>query len=147
MTDADALPKLPVREKIGPGKRKPLTRAQVIMLCIRQIDAGMVRCGCGCKAPLKPKCIDEHIIARDTLGPELADRIDNRALYNPECSKSKTVVDAGIVARFRAIRGERGSQRAKREKRGGSSIKQPAVSKLSKAYRAKVRAFVEGNGQ
>jgi hypothetical protein len=140
----DAIPKIHVREKVAPKKRKALTRAQVIELCQRQ-SGGAILCGCGCGNVLRPKCTDEHIVARHTLTPELADRIDNRGLWNDECSKRKTPGDQAIIAHGRHVRGETG-QRARRERRGHGSIKAPPVSALSKDARGYVKRKILSRG-
>lgn len=120
MTDTATIPKLYVRESVAPGKRKPLTRAQVVFLVIRQ----HAKCGCGCGAPLDPECIDEHLVPRNSLPADRADLIDNRALFNKPCARRKTdEIDAGIVAKNRRRRGVGARQVAKRE-RNGPTIKQ-----------------------
>lgn len=122
MTEAPlTIPKLREVELPKPGPRKPLTREQIIILCVRQIADGAIRCGCGCGNPLKPKCIDEHKTPRESLPAEICDDLDNRALYNPECAKAKTVGDQAVIAKGRRQRMESGQQKRRRE-RGGSSI-------------------------
>jgi hypothetical protein len=109
------------RELPKPGPRKALTRAQIITLCIRQCDeAGTIRCGCGCGAPLDPVCIDEHLAPRETLPADRADHIDNRALFNVPCSKAKTVKDQAVIGHWRRVRQDSGQ--AKRRKENGPQI-------------------------
>lgn len=98
-----------------PGKRKPLTRVQILKLAIRQ----KLMCGCGCGAPLDPECIDEHMVPRETLPADRCDHIDNRALLNKPCAKTKTVADQAVIGHWRRARGDSG-QRARREKHGPS---------------------------
>ena len=117
---ADTLPFDPTAPKqlAKPGARKALTRVQILQLAIRQ----KLLCGCGCGAPLEPVCIDEHMVPRDTLPADRCDHIDNRALLNPPCAKSKTKKDQAVIGHWRRARGESG-QVKRRKKRGGSSIK------------------------
>ncbi len=122
------IPKLraPVLDK--PGKRKPLTRVQIITLVARQ----NLLCGCGCGDRLDPVCIDEHVVPRETLPADRADHIDNRALFNVPCSKAKTVNDQAVIGHWRRARGDSGQ--AKRRKERGSLLKsrsQIAKPKLS----------------
>lgn len=128
----------------APGKRRPLTREQIITLAIRQASAPIL-CGCGCGEPLQPKCIDEHRVPRENLPADRCDHIDNRALYRPECSKRKTVADQAAIASSRHQRGGKGSQRAKQIARGCSTIKgrsqfspRPFDKRLKKSVRGKV---------
>lgn len=108
MPDTSTLPK--------PEKRKPLTRLQFATLILQQEG----RCGCGCGKKLKPdQIIDEHIQALDFLG---SNDLSNRSLWDRDCSKAKTARDLSEAAKGKRIRGERGSQWAKRKARGGSSI-------------------------
>lgn len=108
-------------------KRKALTRTETILICQRQAGAPIL-CGCGCGEPLDPVnegVIDEHVIPR-----KLAERgfeaerdvLGNRSLWRLPCAKAKTAEDLGRIAKARAQGGETG-QRARREKRGGGSIK------------------------
>lgn len=109
MTDGATLPK--------PVKRKPLTRVQFATLILAQSG----RCGCNCGKKLKPdQIIDEHVVALDFLG---SNDLSNRSLWDRDCSKAKTARDLSDAAKGKRIRGERGSQWAKRKARGGSSIK------------------------
>lgn len=110
-----------------PGARKPLTREQIVTICIRQVSNDAVRCGCGCGAPLNSKCIDEHIVPRETLPAEIADRIDNRALYNVPCAKLKTVADQAVIGHWRRVRGDSG-QAARRAKNGPKLKSRSALS-------------------
>ncbi len=134
-----SIPKIMERAKVIMTPRKPLTRAQIIVLCKRQTDkTGIIRCGCGCGEELAEVCIDEHLVPRETLASELADHIDNRALFNPLCAKRKTVGDQAVIAKGRRQRREKGQQ-ARREAsstrsiKGASSFqKRVGVSALSK---------------
>ena len=58
----DTLPFDPTAPKVlpKPGKRKPLTRAQIIEIAQRQ-SGNAIPCGCGCGKVLRPKCVDEHL--------------------------------------------------------------------------------------
>lgn len=120
---SDTLPFDPTAPKVlpKPGKRKPLNRAQIIEIAQRQ-SGNAIPCGCGCGNVLRPKCIDEHLVVRDRLPADKADKIDNRGLWNPECAAKKTASEAAENSHHRSVRGERGSQWAKRKARGGSSI-------------------------
>lgn len=127
MDDGLPIPKTGRREFPEQAKRKPLSRAQVIELAQRQ-SGNAILCGCGCGKPLRPKCVDEHIFPRAALPSDFADALDNRALFLPECAKRKTPKDQGVVAKTRRLQDGRGSQRARREKRGGGSIKGRGLS-------------------
>ena len=132
------------KELPKPGKRKPLNRAQIIEIAQRQ-SGNAIPCGCGCGNVLRPKCIDEHLVVRDRLPADRADKIDNRGLWNPECSAKKTAGEAGENSHHRAVRGERGSQRTRRERRGGSSIqgrKEIASPGFNKALRKRMDGSV-----
>lgn len=99
-------------------KRKPLTRRQVLELCLRQEG----RCGCGCGFKLDPMgegVIDEHVLALELTG---SNDLSNRALWRTPCAKAKTAKqDAPTIAKAKRQAGETG-QRARREKRGKGSI-------------------------
>jgi hypothetical protein len=81
-------------------KRKPLTRAEVLTLCIAQQG----RCGCGCGVHLDPigeGVIDEHVIALELTGPNA---LTNRKLYRKPCAKAKTAKhDAPAIAKAKRI--------------------------------------------
>lgn len=144
MTDL-MFPKIPKPELDKPGPRKALTREQVIILVIRQTDGtGVARCGCGCGDPLKPKCVDEHVVPRNSLRAEVADDLSNRALYNPECAKRKTVADQAVIAKGRRLRGERGSQYAKRKENGSRLKGNPKIANrgFDKSLRKKLSGEV-----
>lgn len=131
MTEAATLPK--------PERRKPLTRVQFATLLLAQEG----RCGCGCGIKLQAdRIIDEHIQALDFLG---SNELSNRSLWNRDCSKRKTAGDLSEAAKGKRIRGETG-QRARRERRGGSSIKAPPVSALSKTSRGYVKRKILSRG-
>lgn len=85
-----------------PEKRKPLTRVQFATLILAQEG----RCGCGCGKKLQPDAIiDEHLVALDFLG---SNELDNRSLWDRECSKAKTARDLAAAAKGKRIRGEVG---------------------------------------
>lgn len=117
MADALLFAKGRAPELPKPGKRKPLNRVQIITLVARQ----NLLCGCGCGERLDPVCIDEHIVPRETLPADRADHIDNRALFNVECSKAKTVNDQAVIGHWRRARGDSGQ--AKRRKERGPLLK------------------------
>lgn len=126
MSDAATLPL--------PEKRKPLTRLQFATLILAQEG----RCGCGCGKKLQAdRIIDEHVQALDFLG---SNALDNRSLWDVDCSKAKTAVDLKAAAKGKRIRGERGSQRARRERRGGSMLKSRG---FQKGLRRKFNGTVE----
>lgn len=105
------------KELPKPGPRKALTRVQILQLAIRQ----KLLCGCGCGDPLEPKCIDEHVVPRETLPADRCDHIDNRALVNEPCAKAKTVGDQAVIAHWRRARGDSGQ--VKRRKKRGPRLK------------------------
>jgi len=91
----DTLPK--------PEKRKPLTRVQFATLILAQDG----RCGCGCGKKLQAdRIIDEHLVALDFLG---SNALDNRSLWDRDCSKAKTARDLSAAAKGKRIRGETGT--------------------------------------
>lgn len=100
-------------------KRRPLTRAEFGQLMIDQEG----RCACGCGEKLQPMTegvIDEHLRALALLG---TNALENRALYRKPCARKKTdEQDTPRIAKAKAQAGETG-QYARRQKRGGSSIK------------------------
>ncbi|MFC6197861.1 hypothetical protein [Ponticaulis profundi] len=115
-------------------KRKALSRREFGLLIIQQEG----KCGCGCEQKLdftEPRrVIDEHLIALDLGG---TNDLDNRALYRSECARSKTNDEAALIAKGRRIRGEQGSQNARRDRRkerGLPGIPQPKISPLSKKH-------------
>lgn len=118
----DDIPKIRTPELDKPGPRKPLTRAQILTLAIRQIGKdAIMRCGCGCGEPLDVVCIDEHLTARELLPADRCDDLSNRALFNRQCSKAKTVNDQAIIGHWRRVRQDSGQ--AKRRKENGPQIK------------------------
>lgn len=83
-------------------KRRPLTRKEVITLCLRQNG----RCGCGCGFKLDAMgegVIDEHVLMLETLG---SNDLENRALYRKPCAVKKTKAEAPIIAKVRRLAGE-----------------------------------------
>lgn len=98
-------------------KRKPLTRAEFGQLMVDQLG----RCACGCGEKLQPMgegVIDEHRVPLALGGTNL---LENRHLFRKPCALAKTVDDIARIAKAKAQGGETG-QRARREKRGKSSI-------------------------
>jgi 5-methylcytosine-specific restriction endonuclease McrA len=86
-----------------PEKRKPLTRMQFATLILAQDG----RCGCGCRKKLQADAIiDEHLVALDFLG---GNALDNRSLWDRDCSKAKTARDLSAAAKGKRIRGETGT--------------------------------------
>ena len=114
----DTLPK--------PEKRKPLTRVQFATLILKQEG----RCGCGCGKRLQADAIiDEHLVALDFLG---GNELDNRSLWDRDCSKAKTARDLSAAAKGKRIRGETGNGR-----------KQPIPSRgFNKTLRKKMNGSV-----
>lgn len=101
-------------------KRKPLTRREVIQLMLDQEG----KCGCGCGVKLNPRTegvIDEH---RVPLAMGGTNELSNRHLFRKPCAAAKTGKggDLTIIAKAKRQGGETG-QYARREARGGSSIK------------------------
>jgi hypothetical protein len=107
--------------------RKPLTRTQIILLCQRQ-SASPILCGCGCGEPLDPvkeRVVDEHVIPRRLSADGCEgerDDLANRAFYRWPCALEKTKADLAAIAKGARQGGETG-QKARRDRRGGSSIK------------------------
>jgi len=100
------------------SERKPLTKLQFARIALDQNG----RCGCGCGKRLdfqKPRQItDEHLNPLFSGG---ANDLENRALWDSDCSKEKTRKEAPDRAKVRRI--EQGKTQAdKRSRRGGSSI-------------------------
>ena len=110
--------------------RKALTRTQIILICQRQAQ-GPILCGCGCGVPLDPvneKVIDEHGLARKLCEPGSEaerDVLENRSFYRWPCALEKTRADLAQIAKGKRQGGETG-QKARRDRRGGSSIKSGA---------------------
>lgn len=127
-----------------PEKRKPLTRLQFATLILQQEG----RCGCGCGKKLQPdRIIDEHVVALDFLG---SNDLSNRSLWDADCSKAKTARDLSEAAKGKRIRGERGSQWAKRKARGKSSITgrtEIAKRGFQKGLRKRMNGTVERVGK
>jgi len=117
-----------------PERRKPLTRIQFATLILAQEG----RCGCGCGKKLQAdRIIDEHVQALDFLG---SNDLGNRSLWDVDCSKAKTAGDLKAAAKGKRIRGLTG-QRARRAKRGGSSIKSGAKLQSRGFDRTKTKGF------
>jgi hypothetical protein len=110
-----------------PQKRKPLTRVQFATLILAQNG----HCGCGCGKKLQAdKIIDEHVQALDFLG---SNALDNRSLWDRDCSKAKTARDLSAAAKGKRIRGETNNGR-----------KQPIRSRgFNKNMRRKLNGTVE----
>jgi 5-methylcytosine-specific restriction endonuclease McrA len=97
MPDTNTLPK--------PEKRKPLTRVQFATLILAQNG----HCGCGCGKKLQAdKIIDEHLVALDFLG---GNALENRSLWDRDCSKAKTARDLAASAKGKRLRQETGNGR------------------------------------
>ena len=141
---ADALPFDPLAKKDlpKPGPRRPLTKHEYAELFLAQMGK-CFRCSVRLA---KGNVIDEHMVPRESLPAETCDDLENRKLFCKPCAKAKTVGDAGIVAKTRRVTGGRGSQYEKRRERGGSSIKAPAVSGLSKNSRGYVKRKIVSRG-
>lgn len=95
----------PSADKRAVEKRKPLNRAQVIALMIKQAT-GPVLCGCGCGEPLEPfveGVIDEHWAPLAQTG---TNDLRNRALLRKPCAKRKTRKDSGDTAKCKRLAGE-----------------------------------------
>lgn len=83
-----------------PEKRKPLTRVQFATLILSQEG----RCGCGCGKKLQAdRIIDEHLVALDFLG---SNSLENRSLWDADCSKAKTARDLAASAKGKRLRRE-----------------------------------------
>jgi len=121
---ADDIPKLRVPEIDAPGPRKPLSKFEYATLFLDQ--RGCCK-ACG-KKLVKGDVIDEHLVPRETLPADKCDALENRALYCGACAKAKTVGDQAVIAKSRRVRGERGSQRARREKNGPQIPSRPFMS-------------------
>jgi hypothetical protein len=129
--DSSPLPFDPTVRHIEPHPpRKPLGRYDFAVKYHEQNGCCYL---CGGKLE-RGKIIDEHSPPRKCLPPSECDDLKYRKLACKSCATAKTKVDAGIVAKTRRLQNGRGSQWAKRQKRGGSSIKGPAVSALSKEH-------------
>jgi hypothetical protein len=116
MPDALSFPKVPKPELDEPGPRKPLTKFQYATIFLDQQG----KCfSCGEKLQ-GGKVIDEHLVPRETLPADRCDALENRRLFCASCAKKKTVGDQAVIAKSRRVRGERGSQVAKRKIRGPS---------------------------
>jgi len=116
-------------------KRRPLTRAEFGQLMIDQEG----RCACGCGEKLQPMgegVIDEHRVPLALGG---SNDLSNRELWRKPCAAVKTAGrDAPAIAKAKRQSGEKG-QRARREKRGGSSIKNRGFGSVSKGLDGKVK--------
>lgn len=121
-------------------KRRKLTRAEVIALCVRQQS----KCGCGCGGWLDPfheGVIDEHRIPLELTG---SNDLSNRALYRKPCAVEKTVKDAADIAKAKRRAGETGNRTRKpiqsrgfgqqtRKFDGSISLKKSASRKIQMA--------------
>jgi len=123
-------------------KRKPLTRTEIILMCQRQTGAPIL-CGCGCGVPLDPlneRVIDEHVIPRKLaeVGLEAErDDLENRRFYRWPCALEKTRADLARIAKAKAQGGETGQQ-ARREKRGGGTIKSRGFGPMSRKFNGQI---------
>lgn len=130
MPDASTLPK--------PEKRRAFRPGDVLKKYVEQ--RGMcAKCGCDL---VRSGYERDHIQRHDALGKT---SFDNLQLLCPPCHADKTRDDNREAKKGARIRGERG-QRARREKRGGSSIKAPPVSALSKTARGYVKRKISSRG-
>lgn len=108
-------------------ERTRLTRTQTVVILQRQAT-GPILCGCGCGVELDPvneRIVDEHVIPRKqaAAGHEVErDVLENRRFYRWPCAMEKTRADLAVIAKAKAQGGETG-QYARRQKRGGSSIR------------------------
>lgn len=130
MAEAATLPK--------PEKRKGFTARDVAAVFIK-FEARCARCRE--KVSLGNYQID-HIQRLDALGKH---ELENWQLLCVPCHKPKTKVDNAEAKKGARIRGEKG-QRARRERRGESSIKAPPVSALSKDARGYVKRKILSRG-
>jgi hypothetical protein len=107
--------------------RTRLSRTETIVILQRQA-AGPILCGCGCGVALDPvneRVVDEHVLPRKLTeqGCEAErDVLANRSFYRWPCALEKTKSDLAKIAKAKAQGGETG-QFARRQKRGGGSIK------------------------
>lgn len=109
-----------LRKPVAIEKRKPLTRAQFGQLMLDQ--GGRCACGCGEKLqPMTEGVVDEHRVPLALGG---SNDLSNRHIYRKPCAAAKTGKDGDLttIAKAKRQAGETG-QRARREKRGGGSIK------------------------
>lgn len=126
-------------------QRRALNRTEIILVLQRQ-TAAPILCGCGCGEPLDPvteRVVDEHVIPRELteVGHQgERDDIANRRFYRWPCALEKTRTDLARIAKAKAQGGETG-QYARRQKRGGSSIKSaPFPKTLSRWPTRKMRS-------
>ena len=138
----DAIPKL--REPVYPEveERDYLNKREKAELVLSQGG----RCaGCG----IKPKAWEyDHRKARWKGDTDQSDLATWQAFGSRDecgCHAEKTAEEAGERAYMLRCRGVKG-QRARRERRGGSSIKAPAVSALSKTARGYVKRKIGNRG-
>lgn len=138
---ADTLPFDPTAPKQlpKPGPRRPLSKFDFATKFLEQAGKCYL---CGQRL-VRGEVIDEHDPPRETMPADICDDLRFRKLACKPCAKVKTVGDQGVIAKNRGVRGERGSQRAKRERRGGSMIK--SASKLqSRGFQKNVRRRMNG---
>lgn len=117
---SDTLPFDPTapKELPKPGPRKPLSKFDFASLFLEQGGKCYI-----CSGKLvRGQIIDEHVVPRETLPADRCDDMENRRLACKPCATAKTKTDQAVIAKGRALRGERGSQWAKRKARGKSSI-------------------------
>jgi hypothetical protein len=115
--------------------RKPLTKKQRAELALRQ--RGLCGCGCGGKLDHPGEGTrDEHLQALELLG---SNDLANRSLWRKPCSDAKTYgADLPAIAKAKRQGGEKG-QRARREKRGGGSIKSKGFGSVSRGFDGMVK--------
>jgi len=114
MTDAPTIPKLREVELPKPEKRRSFTARQVAAVFIKYEG----RCA-KCSEKVAPGGYQiDHITRLDALGKH---ELENWQLLCIGCHKPKTKTDNAEAKKGARVRGETG-QRARRERRGGSSI-------------------------
>lgn len=129
------------RELPKPGPRQPLSKFDFATLFLDQGGKCYI---CGGKL-VRGQIVDEHVVPRETLPADRCDDMENRRLACKACAKAKTVEDQAVIAKGRRLRGERGSQYAKR-KANGSRIKgrsEIASRGFDKRLRKKMNGKVE----
>lgn len=110
--------------------RQRLTKFEFATLFLAQEG----RCGCGCGERLEAGKVDEE----HTRPVGLDGQAKPDSLWKRDCHKNKTRKDVADIARAKRRAGETG-QRARRERRGGSSIQ--GRNTLSKKERARVKEW------
>ena len=96
-----------------PGPRVPLSKFDFAVKFLEQQG----RCYLCNGKLVRGQIIDEHDPPRETMPAAICDNLEFRKLACRVCAKAKTVVDQGLIAKGRRVRGEKG-QRARRAKNG-----------------------------